>query len=82
MTTDEQALANIAANLSRLLADRKWSQSDLARAAGEAIVNINRAVRGVNMPGAGLLGRIAEALDVSVDRLLADPPQRNFQKSA
>lgn len=80
--TDEKARQNIAANIRRLLEDRGWSQNELARRTGEYPTNISRVVRGVFAPQVGLFARIAEALDVSMDRLVSEPPQENSRKSA
>ena len=85
MIDDQQAKRNIAGNLDRLLSDRGWTQTALAKATGDDQSRISQLLRQQHMPGAGLLGRIAEAFDVSVDRLLAVPPKENSrisQKSA
>ena len=74
MLTDDEARANIAANVARLLADRNWSQTELARRAMESHANINRVLHARQLPGSGILARIAEAFDVSTDRLLSAPP--------
>ena len=78
MITDKDALRNIAANVERLLADQEppWSQADLARASGENEMKISRLIRGQQMPGAGSLARIAEALAVPLSTLL-DRPRTN-----
>ena len=73
MLTDKQALKNLASNLGRLLGDHGWKQADLARATSESEMQISRYVRGVQMPGAAVLARMAEALDASTDNLLAFP---------
>ncbi|MGD9645552.1 MAG: helix-turn-helix domain-containing protein [Pirellulales bacterium] len=80
--TEDQAKDNIAANLQRLLEARNWSQSDLARATGDAHVTISRIVRGTNVAGVALLARIAEALDVTIDGLIRPPASRPSKKSA
>lgn len=74
--SDEQALRNISANIRRLLVDRGWTQLDLAERTGESSATLSRLTRGYHMPGAGLLARIAEAFDVSVDRLVNPPPKK------
>lgn len=78
MITDEQVQTNIAENLSRLLADRKWSQSELHRRAGVSQVAISLILSGQRMPGAGVLARLAEAFDVSIDRLVGRPPEKSL----
>lgn len=75
MPTDIEARANIAANLNRILADRGWSYTNLAKATGDPLMTISRLCRGQNVPGAGVLARVAEALDVSMDRLVGAPPK-------
>ena len=69
--TDAKAMENLSSNLRRLLADRSMSQAELARITGDGEMNISRYVRGVVMPGAGALARLAEALSVPTDRLLS-----------
>ena len=68
---DNEATNNIAANVSRLLEERGMSQRALARAANEPVMNISRLVHGKNEPGIGILTRIAEVLETTVDALLA-----------
>lgn len=75
MLTDEDAKRNLAGNLQRLMENRGINQSDLARLTGEPVMTISRAFRGENMPRASVLARIAEAMDVSIDRLLGKPPE-------
>lgn len=67
--TDEQAKANIAANVARLRGAR--SRGWLARAAGTYTINISRIENGDNLPSSGLLARLAEALDTTTDALLS-----------
>lgn len=74
MISDETATANVAANVRRLLDQRGWTQSDLAKKTGESENNISRISRGLNVVRIGVLARVAEAFDVSTDRLLAPPP--------
>ena len=75
MLTDEDAKRNLAANLQRLMENRLINQSQLARLTGEPVMTISRAFRGEHMPRASVLDRIAEAMDVSIDRLLGRPPE-------
>jgi len=85
MIEDNVAKRNIAANLHRLLDDRGWSQSHLSRLTGDPLMTVSRAVRGENLPGVGVLARFAEALDVSIDRLVGPPPRKfseNRRKTA
>lgn len=71
MIDDSDALQNIAANVSRLRGKR--SKSWLAREVGTYAINISRIESGENMPGAGLLCRVAEALDTTMEGLLCQP---------
>lgn len=80
MLTDEQAMANIAANVRRLRGER--SLSWLAREAGTYPINITRVENGENLPGAGLLARLAEALGTTTDALLSiDATKHHTEKS-
>ena len=75
--TDAEALANISANVQRLRGDKSYSQlarecsTDDWKAYPSTIEHIDK---GRHMPGAGLLKRLAEALGVSTEDLLAPPP--------
>ncbi len=80
MIDNTKAIANIAANVRRLLQDRGWPQSRLATVTGEHEMQISRIVRGRMLPNAATLARIAEAFDVSIDRLVANPPVKRLAK--
>ena len=71
MLTDEQLLINIASNIQRLLLEREWTQSQLARETGLPQVTVNRICNGKNMPLASVLARIADAFRTSTDWLMA-----------
>jgi uncharacterized protein YijF (DUF1287 family) len=73
---DKEALKRIAENIAHFRGPR--SRSWLARSAKTYPINITRIENKESMPGAGLISRIAEALEVSVDQLLAPP----FKKSS
>lgn len=77
---DEQALKNIARNVAKLRGNR--SRSWLAREAETYPINITRIEAEENMPGAGLLSRIAKALGVSTDALLANPNEKKIPRGA
>lgn len=70
--TDEQVLDHLAANIRHFRGER--SLSWLARVAGLTPIQVSRIENKANMPGTGMIARIAVALDVSVDQLLACPP--------
>jgi transcriptional regulator with XRE-family HTH domain len=74
VVTDETVKNNVAANITRRLEARGWSQNELARRTGETAQRISNICRAVHEPGIATLARIAEALDLSVDMLLDDPP--------
>jgi len=82
MISNEEAAKNLAANVQRLLEQRGWNQADLARRTGDNENTISRVVRGANVVNVGILARIAEAFDVSSDRLLMPPPQVSWEISA
>lgn len=71
--TDEQAKQHIAANVSRLMRERGMTQSQLADATDESNARISLMIRGIKLPSAAFLHRIAEALETSVDELLENP---------
>ena len=73
--SDEQALKNISTNVVRLRGQR--SQYWLAKATGTYPANIARIESGDSMPGGGMLSRIAEALETTVDFLLSDHAKKN-----
>lgn len=77
---DKEALENIAANVVRLRGAR--SQYWLAKEVRTYPANIARIENAENMPGAGLLSRLAEALGVSVQDLLDPPPSNGRRRRA
>lgn len=88
VSTDAEILQNIAANMTRILKDTGKSQGDVARAIREegevlqaARMRVSRYSRGKVMPGAGALSRIAEALGVTADALMAAPPKRRTRRA-
>lgn len=82
MLTTKEAKANISANIRRIITARGMSVLDLAKLTEEPQNSVYRVVRGENEPGAVLLSRIAEALDVSVDRLLSFPEKSKKAETA
>lgn len=74
---DREAIANIAQNVTSLLKEKSWSQGDLHRATGESRMTISRICNGQHMPFVATLARIAEALETSVDWLLANHSKGN-----
>lgn len=80
MMTDDQARANIAANVTRLRGDR--SRYWLAKQCGTHTIHISRIEDASNLPNAGLLARLAEALDTTADALLSLDATKNSRKPA
>ena len=81
--TDKQALANIAANVTRLIGDRSYSE--LARACSTPTdrvypATIERIAKGKHMPGVGTLARLADCLGVALDELLVQEPRPERKK--
>lgn len=76
--TDKEALRIIGENVRRLRGNRTmvW----LANEVGTYATNISRIENAEDMPGAGLLLRVAKALDVSVDELFSQPPNNNRKR--
>lgn len=81
MLTTERGLRNMGVNVTRLLKSKGWSQAYLAEITGEDQMKISRTCRGLNDPGGVSLARIAEALDISIDRIFADPPEFSRQSA-
>ena len=77
MLTDDQVRLNVAENVKRLLDKEGWSQSELARRTGDTqqVISLICAANQARVCGAGILVRIAEAFDVSVDRLTGPAPK-------
>jgi len=71
--TDEQAARNVAANLKDILDERQISRRQLARLTGDDHMTINRLCTAETQPTIGVLTRVADALQTSIDRLTAPP---------
>ncbi len=82
MIDNKTAKKNIAENVRRLLEDRGMNQSDLARLTQDHVMTISDLMLAKHMSGGGLLARIAEAFDVSIDRIIGPPPKKNLQKTS
>lgn len=78
--SDEQAKKIIGQNVSSILRQRNLSQAWLANATGEYEATIGRVCKGRNCPSSGLLARIAEALDVSIDALIS--PRKKLRSAS
>lgn len=77
---DSEAKALIGSNVRRILEQRGMTKYHLAKSIGEHESTVGRIANGIHCPGAGLLARIAEALDVKIDELFS--PKKNSAKSA
>jgi transcriptional regulator with XRE-family HTH domain len=82
--SDADAKKNIAANVHRLRGERSFGQ--LAKACSTPKwkaypATIQQIENGDHMPGAGLLARLAEALGVTPNDLLSEPPKKNGRGS-
>jgi transcriptional regulator with XRE-family HTH domain len=81
MATDEQGRRNIAANVARLMMIHGMTQTALAEQTGETQATISRIVRGLNIPSATVLSRIASALDTTMD-VLVEKSAENFSRAS
>lgn len=82
MLTDDEIKANIQQNIDRLLKLRGWKQKDLAVRASVKESVISDVKCGKSVPGLSIALRIAEALDITVDRLASSPPEKNSKRTA
>ncbi len=73
MLSDDDAKANISANVNAAMERAGITQTELARRTNESDARISLVRRGVHIPSSALLARIAEALSVTADWLLAAP---------
>ena len=81
LLTDDQVKSRLAENVNRLLAEREWSQADLARATGESSARVFNLLKARKLASAGFILRVAEVLGVSTDYLYA-PSRKNSEKIA
>ena len=72
--TDDQAKINISLNLQRVMAKQGISQRKLAEMTQQPLMTINAIVRGKSEPRIAVAARIAEALEMSLDKLISLPP--------
>ena len=66
---EELLMDTLAYNMKTMRRDRKWSQKDLANRVDVNRVTIARIELGGRMPSWGLVCKIADAFEVSVDEL-------------
>ena len=82
MVTDKERVANLAANIRRMMVRNELSQQKLAALSGVPQVTISRVLNARNDPAVSVVSRLAEAFDTSVDKLLDPPPRKNLQKAS
>lgn len=83
--TNDEAKERIGANVTRFMGDRNMSQATLSRVTEESEMTISRVVRGKHVPNSALLHRLAEALQVTTDDLLApvvEVPRKRNRRTA
>ena len=68
------------AALVRLRKEKNWSQSDLAEKTGVSRVIIGRYERNEALPSIEVAKNIAEAFQISMDQLIGDGQNMNFDK--
>lgn len=71
MITNDEAKERIGANVARHMAVRGMSQATLSRITGESEMTISQIVRAKHVPNSAILHRLSEALQVSMDELVA-----------
>lgn len=71
----------LAQNVRRMIDDRGWTASELARRSGETDAAISRILNGKHVVGLDVAHRVAAALQTTVDFLLRDP-EENFASVA
>ena len=79
--TKDDTAANLAANLRQQLFIQDMSQAELSFIAGVTAMTLSRILRQEQMPSASILARLARALQVTSDSLLATPPKRKSGNS-
>lgn len=82
MITETEAKAHVAANVKRLMEEQGVSQAELARRLKTHEMAVSRLVRGTNEPSVTFLANVSEALGVTVDTLLAEPPRKNSRRAS
>lgn len=81
MISKDRLKLNIAENLSRMMHARGLTQTELGKRSETSQVLIYRLLNQVLVPNAQDLANIAEALGVTVDEVIANPPEHSSQKN-
>lgn len=71
--TNDEVKENLAANLKRILSERKISQAKFARAIGVSPMAVSHYMSGRNATGAAAVSRMAVFLGVSIESLITKP---------
>lgn len=79
--SEQRAKLNISENLQRLMKLRQVTQMQLANKAQISQPFVHKMLHGKILPNAAALRNVADALGVSTDSLLDDPPETG-KKSA
>ncbi len=74
LPTDREVRQTIAGNVQYFLEVRGLSRRDLAKRTGDPVASVARVAAGSHTSGTGIVVRVADALGVTLDRLLL-PPQ-------
>jgi transcriptional regulator with XRE-family HTH domain len=82
MVTDKTRLANLSANLRRIMLTRGITQQKLAAMSGVQQTAISRILNVRNNPSISVVSRLAGSLDTSVDKLLEKPEEKNLQHAS
>ena len=69
--SDNEVVRRIAWNLTAILEERDISRRDLAKQTGDSVACVARVAAGTHATSIGTVARIAEALRIKVDKLLA-----------
>lgn len=75
--SDRDIREMIAFNVTNLLAVRGLSRRDLAKRTGDPVATVARVAQGKHTAQTGVVVRVADALGVTVDRLLTPPRYPN-----
>ena len=73
--TDEQARSNIAANLRRAIDTQSVNISKMVKETGVPQNTLYRMLRGENQPSVAHLATLCDYLQVSMDKIVAEPPE-------
>jgi transcriptional regulator with XRE-family HTH domain len=73
--SEAEVVANIAYNVRVMMADRGWTQAELARRCAMSPMQINHIVHGRQQIGVFYVARLIEAFKCSFDQLIKEAPQ-------